>query len=120
MEHPPVMRVSSACWITGSPARAAAASAWCMMASPRIGLPSSLTATAPAALSEPYSVSASPMLPRVAAAMGNTRALGLRSALCIQRVVSTESLTGIVLGMAQTVVNPPAAAAAVPVAMVSL
>ena len=50
------MRVSSACWITGSPARAAAASAWCMIASPRIGLPSSLTATAPAALSEPYSV----------------------------------------------------------------
>ena len=38
------------------------------------------------------------MLPRVAAAMGKTRALGLRSALCIQRVVSTESLTGTVLG----------------------
>ena len=60
------------------------------------------------------------MLPRVAAAMGNTRALGLRSALCIHRVVSTESLTGIVFGMAHTLVNPPATAAAVPVAIVSL
>jgi hypothetical protein len=35
-------------------------------------------------------------------------------------VVSGESFTGVVLGMAATAVNPPAAAAAVPVAMVSL
>ena len=91
-----------------------------MMASPRMGLPSSETATAPADLSEPYSVSFSPRLPRVAAAMGKTRMLAPRSGLCIQRVVSGESLTGTVLGMAQTLVKPPAAAAAVPVAMVSL
>ena len=120
IEQPPVSRVSSACWITGKPARAAAMSASCMIASPRIGLPSSVTATAPAALSEPYSVSFSPMLPRVAAAIGKTRIAAPRSGLSIQRVVSGESLTGTVLGIAQTLVNPPAAAAAVPVAMVSL
>ena len=85
-----------------------------------MGLPSSVTATAPAALSDPYSVSASPIDPRVAAAMGKTRIAATRSGACIQRVVSGESFTGIVLGMAQTVVNPPAAAAAVPVAIVSL
>ena len=39
---------------------------------------------------------------------------------CIQRMISGESLTGTVLGIAQTLVKPPAAAAAVPVAMVSL
>ena len=43
-----------------------------------------------------------------------------RSGACIQRVISGESLTGVVLGMAATEVNPPAAAAAVPLAMVSL
>ena len=59
-------------------------------------------------------------LPSVAAAMGNTRASASRSGACIQRVVSAESLTGIVFGMAQTLVNPPAAAARVPLAMVSL
>ncbi len=60
------------------------------------------------------------MLPRVAAAMGKTRICAPRSGDCIQRVVSGESFTGIVLGMAQTAVKPPAAAAAVPEAMVSL
>ena len=60
------------------------------------------------------------MLPTVAAAMGKTLTSAPRSGACIQRVISAESLTGTVLGMAQTEVNPPAAAAAVPVAMVSL
>ncbi len=41
-------------------------------------------------------------------------------ATSIQRVISAESLTGVVFGMAATAVKPPAAAAAVPVAMVSL
>jgi len=58
--------------------------------------------------------------PRVAAAIGNTRIFAPRSGLCIQRVISGESLTGTVLGIAQTLVKPPAAAATVPVAMVSL
>ena len=63
---------------------------------------------------------ASPLEPRVAAAMGKTRTDAPRSGACIQRVISGESFTGVVLGMAATEVNPPAAAAAVPVAMVSL
>ncbi len=52
--------------------------------------------------------------------MGNTRTDAPRSGACIQRVISGESFTGVVFGMAATLVNPPAAAAAVPVAMVSL
>ena len=52
--------------------------------------------------------------------MGKTLTNAPRSGDCIQRVISGESLTGTVLGMAHTEVNPPAAAAAVPVAMVSL
>ena len=52
--------------------------------------------------------------------MGKTRIDAPRSGACIQRVVSGESFTGMVLGMAATEVKPPAAAAAVPVAMVSL
>ena len=52
--------------------------------------------------------------------MGNTRTAAPRSGASIQRVVSGESFTGAVLGMAATAVNPPAAAAAVPVAIVSL
>ena len=52
--------------------------------------------------------------------MGNRRTTASRSGACIQRVISAESFTGLVLGMAQTAVKPPAAAAAVPVAMVSL
>ena len=56
----------------------------------------------------------------VAAAMGKTFTSAPRSGARIQRVISAESLTGTVLGMVQTEVNPPAAAAAVPVAMVSL
>ncbi len=51
MLAPCVMRVSSACWITVSPTRAAAASASRIMPSFRIGCPSSVTATAPADLS---------------------------------------------------------------------
>jgi len=43
-----------------------------------------------------------------------------RSGASIQRVTSGESFTGAVLGMAAAEVKPPAAAAAVPVAMVSL
>ena len=52
--------------------------------------------------------------------MGNTLTSAPRCGDCIQRVISAESFTGTVFGMAQTEVNPPAAAAAVPVTMVSL
>ncbi len=120
IEHPPVMRVSSACWITGRPGTGRGHQCLVHDRFVRMGFPSSVTATAPADFSDPYSVSASPMLPRVAATIGNTCALAPRSGLCIQRVISSESLTGMVFGMAHTLVNPPAAAAAVPLAMVSL
>ena len=55
-----------------------------------------------------------------AAAIGNTRADAPRSGACIHRVISGESFTGMVFGIAHTLVNPPAAPAAVPVAIVSL
>jgi hypothetical protein len=62
----------------------------------------------------------SPLDPRVAAATGKTRTAAPRSGACIQRVISGESLTGVEFGMAATEVKPPAAAAAVPLAIVSL
>ena len=52
--------------------------------------------------------------------MGKTFTTAPRSGCCSQVTHSGESTTGCVLGMQQTEVNPPAAAAAVPVAMVSL
>ena len=57
---------------------------------------------------------------QVAAAIGKTFTTAPRSGCCSQVTHSGESTTGCVLGMQQTEVNPPAAAAAVPVAMVSL
>ena len=120
MEQPTVTRVSSACCTTGILSRAAVLRASRITRSSRIGLPSSLTATAPARFKAAKFVSFSPTLPTVAAAIGNTFTSAPRSGDSIQRVISGESFTGTVLGMAQTEVNPPAAAAAVPVAIVSL
>src|SRR5436189_275953 len=57
-----------------------------MMASSKMGLPSSLTATAPAVLSAAKSVSSSPVLPRVAAAIGNTVPTAPRSGAYIPHV----------------------------------
>ena len=85
-----------------------------------MGLPSSVTADGSGAREGSVVGEDFAHDPRVAAAMGKTRIWALRSGASIQRVISGESLTGMVLGMAQTEVNPPAAAAAVPVAMVSL
>ena len=65
-------------------------------------------------------MSVPPLLPRVAAAMGNTFTTAPRSGLRNHVTHSGVSTTGAVLGMVQTEVKPPAAAAAVPVAMVSL
>src|ERR1700691_4262356 len=90
-----------------------------MMPSSRMGLPSSVTAMAPAACKARKSVSVAPLLARVAAAMANTLTTAPRAGWRSQSIHSTESTTGIVLGMVQTEVNPPAAAAAVPVAIVS-
>ena len=120
IEAPAVARVSSACCTTASLRADAARSASRIMFSSRIGLPSSVTATAPARCNALKSVSCWPALPIVAAATGNTLITALRSGCCIQAVISGESFTGAVLGMAPTEVNPPAAAAAVPLAMLSL
>jgi hypothetical protein len=72
------------------------------------------------ALQSAKSVSVPPRLPRVAAAMGNTLTTAPRSGCRCHATHSGESTTGAVLGMVQTEVKPPAAAAAVPVTMVSL
>ena len=84
------------------------------------GRPSSEKATAPAAASARKSVSDSPWLPIETAAMGSTRAKPIRCALSIMaRTSSGRSITGLVLGMGQTAVKPPATAAANPVSSVS-
>src|SRR5215469_5118474 len=67
-----VTRVSSACWITGKLISADVRSASRMVVSLRMGLPSSLTATAPARCKARKSVSTAPLLAWVAAATGNT------------------------------------------------
>jgi hypothetical protein len=51
--------------------------------------------------------------------MGITRIAALRSGACSHSIHSGVSVTGTVFGMEQTVVKPPAAAARVPLAMVS-
>src|SRR6266481_4193168 len=85
-----------------------------------IGFPSSLTATIPACCIAAISAIASPSLPALAAPMGQTRTLAhvfARSRM--NRVTLALSFTGLVFGMQQTAVNPPRAAAFVPVSMVS-
>ena len=84
-----------------------------------MGLPSSLTATIPACCMAAISASASPLLPAEAAPMGQTRVLAVAARSRIPRVTEALSFTGRVLGMGQTAVKPPRAAARVPVSMVS-
>src|SRR5277367_4008303 len=84
------------------------------------GLPSSLTATIPAAFMAEISARASPLLPIEAAPIGQTRtapATAARSTM--ERVTEALSFTGCVLGMQHTAVKPPRAADCVPVSMVS-
>ena len=52
--------------------------------------------------------------------MGKTLTVAPRAGSVIQAMISGVSATGEVLGIEQTAVKPPAAAAAVPVAIVSL
>src|SRR5262245_12819034 len=85
------------------------------------GLPSSVIATQPAAFSSAMSASCSPFWPRDTAPIGYTRArLASAAFLRMYSVTPALSFTGAVLGMQATAVNPPATAAAVPVATVSL
>ena len=74
----------------------------------------------PASFMAAISAMASPLLPTLAAPIGQTRtpaAVLARSRM--KRVTLALSLTGFVLGMQQTTVNPPRAAERVPVSMVS-
>ncbi len=85
-----------------------------------MGLPSSLTATMPAFFIAAISARASPLLPIEAAPMGQTRTAPEAAARStMPRVTDALSFTGCVFGMQQTAVNPPRAAACVPVSMVS-
>ena len=85
------------------------------------GWPSSLNPMAPACASSHISASSFPLLPLVTQPMGSTLTVpSWRAFSRTKSTVARVSIVGSVLGMAQTVVNPPRAAAAVPVAMVSL
>ena len=107
--------------MTNAPASAAAEMARRMIRLFMIGRPSSEKATAPAALRAGMSTSSSPREPRVTAATGRILTMALRAASArMAPVTAGSSLTGFVLGIAQTVVKPPRAAARAPVAMVSL
>jgi len=85
-----------------------------------IGFPSSETPTIPASFMAAISAIASPLLPTDAAPIGHTRTLPATFARSrMNRVTEALSFTGFVFGMQQTAVNPPRAAARVPVSMVS-
>src|SRR3954471_10683643 len=85
------------------------------------GRPSSVIATQPAARSSAISASCSPLWPRDTAPIGYTRArLAAAAFLRMYSVTPALSLTGTVFGMHATAVKPPATAAAVPLATVSL
>src|SRR5258708_17662851 len=75
IEQPCVVRVSSACCTMGKLISADARSASRMVVSLRIGLPSSVTATAPARCSARKSVSTAPLLPWVARSEEHTSEL---------------------------------------------
>ena len=74
-----VSRVSSACCTRENSVLRRGAGPSRIMSSSRMGLPSSVTATAPARCSGRKSVNAPPLLLRVAAAMGNTLTTAPRS-----------------------------------------
>src|SRR6478609_8753295 len=85
------------------------------------GRPSSETATAPADFISPISASSLPSEDFVIAPTGKTFARFARSACSIMYlVIAALSLTGDVFGIGQTLVHPPATAAAHPDAIVSL
>ncbi len=119
--QPPAARLkSSACTITGRSRSRAYSSARRITPASITGRPSSVRQTQPASLSSAMSASCSPFEPRVIAPAGSTRANpASRPRAATNRATAAVSQTGLVFGIATTVVTPPAAAARVPVAMVS-
>ncbi len=82
--------------------------------------PSSVSATTPALASEPMGASSSPARPLVIAPVGKTLTHDSRAAFSwIHETTLGLSTGGLVFGMQTTDVKPPAAAARVPLAMVS-
>src|SRR5688572_28990289 len=82
--------------------------------------PSSVSATTPAFFKDPMGASSSPAMPLVIAPETNTFTQPSAAALsCTHATTLGLSIDGEVLGMHTTLVNPPAAAAFVPVAIVS-
>ncbi len=114
--------VKSSSWHTiGNPVWRAYSSAWRMTAADMIGRPSSESATAPARWSASAGASRSPFCPTVTAASGWTRQCpASRARASTHSIHAALSTTGSVLGIAHTAVKPPAAAARVPLAIVSL
>ena len=107
--------------MTGSPVGRAYSSARRITAALVTGRPSSLNATAPARASASSGASCSPNCPTVTAAIGSTSQCPAASArLRTHSTHAAVSTTGSVLGMHAMAVKPPAAAARVPVSMVSL
>ena len=106
---------------TGSPVSLAYSNAL-RISSPFItGIPSSENATAPASANSVISTSRLPAMPLLTQATCRTRTAAVASAVrCTYSNPATESIGGVVLAIAQMVVKPPAAAARVPVAIVSL
>ena len=101
---PPAASVGSSQWsATGMPKVRAYSSAVRMRWLETTGLPSSLTATAPAPTSSPNSASCCPFCPSEMAPMGYTRAFPARCAwLTMKPTAAWLSVTGSVLGIAHT------------------
>ena len=116
-----VIEWSSQWSMTGSPSWPAYSSAICIRCPVATGLPSSVKPAAPARASSSMSASSTPARPRETAPNGSTRT-GPASAAwrAMNSTTVALSIVGVVLGMQHSVVKPPRAPAAVPVAMVSL
>ena len=112
---------SSQCTITGRFNRLLASSAARMSVLSRVESPSSEKPIAPAAANASKSTASLLCRPFVIAAIGKTRTLPSEEIVFASSCsTSTLSSAGLVFGMQQIAVNPPAAAAAVPVAIDSL
>ena len=105
---------------TGISSLAASLSASRISSAVLTGTPSSEKAQQPASFKACISVSFSPFSPTETAPIGRTWASALAAFSSIYFTVSALSHTGFVLGMAQTVVTPPAAAARHPEIISSL
>ena len=118
----PSVRVESSGWSTiGNPSAPAYASAFRRIEADRTGAPSSEKPTTPASASSPSAARVFPARPVVTApwASSSTGEPEASAAARTSDRTPGSSRAGVVLGIAQTVVNPPCAAAASPVATVS-